>query len=525
MNRMVGVLLLAVASVSAEEPRFIVAAPDSKDLLTQVSVVTNTVLNRTSNLYIPTLVNDTTARIDLSHLVDNEEQLRDLILQYNKLQSRDNYFTDRKYPIEPVTESYTEANINGQWVKVTPNQDGTITHNGQRWRGLTTRQTSPQVLKTLIGDTMRLDEWVAFSSSTVNGGLYYQLRGVEKSLGNTIAKFAGADAAKKLLRQAEVLRNVGSVPAGTVFEVAAKNLNDELSKSKALMTFSNVTGRQRLIVFVNGTAMPPTRGVQLVAVTYDLAEDNVDPFADPTRNLLKYEKYNGGEAILHLPNGYLLYLVFDAQDNIIASVPDNVAHDFEARKVLANVSTVRVFGWISCANCHDSVARNWGWQPVDNDVARMLRSNYILDSAKPQELASAYQATRDDLTYMLDTQGRIPYQRAVTKSTGVKSSDLAIKPVALSYWSYWYKPITPQLALRDLGISVTPEEAKTILIRVFKPKKIDDLLEDDILIARLRDGEPLTPTQWRPLIPMMRERFKHAAISDPDVAGLIDKDQ
>lgn len=519
MNRMVGVLLMvaasAAASAGAEEPRFIVAAPDSKDLLTQVSVVTNTVLNRTSNLYTPTLLNDTTARIDLSHLVDNEDQLRDLLQLYDRLQSRDSYFTNG----QQVTESFTEANINGQWVKVVPNSDGTVTHNGQRWRGLTTRQSQTKSL----GDTMRLDEWVAFSSSTVNGGLYYQLRGVERNLGNTIAKFAGADAAKKLLRQAEVLRNVGSVPAGTVFDVAAKNLNDELSKSKAIMTFSNVTGRQRLLVFVNGTAMPPTRGVQLVAVTYDLAEDNVDPFADPTRNLLRYEKYNGGEAILHLPNGYLLYLVFDAQDNIIASVPDNVAHDFEARKVLSNVSTVRVFGWISCANCHDSTARNWGWQPVDNDVARMLRSNYILDSAKPQELASAYQATRDDLTYMLDTQGRLPYQRAVTKSTGLKSSDLAIKPVALSYWSYWYRPITPQLALRDLGISVTPEQAKTILIRVFKPKKIDDLLEDDILIARLRDGESLTPTQWRPLIPMMRERLKHAALSDPSVADLIDK--
>lgn len=514
MNRLVGVLLLAVVSLNAEEPRFIVSAPDSKDLLTQVSVVTNTVLNRTSNLYVPVLINDTTARIDLSHLVDNEQQLQELILQYDKLQSKDNYFTDRLVK----SESFTEANINGVWVKVTPNSDGTITHNGQRWRGLTTRQIP-------VGDTMRLDEWVAFSSSTVNGGLYYQLRGVEKSLGNTIAKFAGADAAKKLLRQSEVLRNVGSVPAGTVFEVAAKNLNDELSKSKALMTFSNVTGRQRLIVFVNGTAMPPTRGVQLVSVTYDLAEDNVDPFADPTRNLLKYEKYNGGEAILHLPNGYLLYLVFDAQDNIVASVPDNVAHDFEARKVLPNVSTVRVFGWISCANCHDSTPRNWGWQTVDNDVARMLRSNYILDSAKPQELASAYQATRDDLIYMLDTQGRIPYQRAVTKSTGAKSSDLAIKPIAQSYWGYWYRPITPQAALRDLGISVTPEEAKTVFIRVFKPKKISDLLEDDILIARLRDGESLTPAQWRPLIPMMRERLKHATLSDPDVARLIGADK
>src|SRR5690606_12039318 len=80
MKQLVGVLLLlVVASVTAEEPRFIVAAPDSKDLLTQVSVVTNTVLNRTSNLYTPTLINDTTARIDLTHLVDNEEQLRDLI--------------------------------------------------------------------------------------------------------------------------------------------------------------------------------------------------------------------------------------------------------------------------------------------------------------------------------------------------------------------------------------------------------------------------------------------------------------
>jgi len=369
---------------------------------------------------------------------------------------------------------------------------------------------------------MRLDEWVAFTFSTINGGLYYKLLRFEDDLGKTVAKFAGADAAKKVLRQAEVLRNTQPDGKRSIFEIAAANLNDELSKTKVLIFHSNVTGRQRLIVFVFGTAMPPARGVQLVVITYDIAEDNIDPNADPGRNLLKYLKYNGGEAIFHLPNGMLAYVVFDANDKILASVPDNVAHDREARKVMGNVSTVRVFSGMSCANCHDSLDRNWGWQPVTNIMADALRSNVIFQSKKPHELASAYSATKADLDYMLDTFARLPYQRSVTQATSAKSSKLVVGDLAKSYWGYWYKVITPDVALKDFGITLTRPNAQAFLIRHLEPTPLgDELLEEDIILAHLKNDEPITSVQWRALYKHVHKRLHENAKNDPELAAAL----
>lgn len=504
MNLLVGVLLLTATTERFVQPYNV---KDIKDAQAQVSIVTNHVLNRTSNIYMPEIRDDLIV-IDLARLVSNEEELNELILLYDELQARDTFFGSRGHG-----PKITEGFINNQWVKVTPNDDGTVTHGTTRWRGVQTRVTDTS--DPTLPPIMRLDQWIALSSSTVNGGLYNRLRGVPPTLGEAVAKFAGADAAKKILKQADKLREVSKIKSTkSIFELAATN--DELSKTKALIGHSNVTGRQRLVVFVNGNGVPLARGVQIVAVTFDVAEDNEDPRSDPERNLLVYETYNGGEAILSLPNGMLLYLVFDANDRIIASVPDNVASDREAFKALPNVSTTRVFGWLSCANCHDSKPRNWGWQPVDNIMAKSLRSPATYLSNRPQELASAYSATREDLDYMLDTLARLPYQKAVTKATGVKSSDLIVKPVALQYWNYWYLPVTAQVAARDVGINLTQEKAIEFFLNQAEHIGIETL-EEDIIITRLVQGDPITPAQWRNLYPKVKKRVADAKLIVPVV--------
>jgi len=58
---------------------------------------------------------------------------------------------------------------------------------------------------------IRLDEFVAFGFSTINGGEYNALTGIEADLQSTVAKFAGADAAEKLLRQSASLRRAEGV--------------------------------------------------------------------------------------------------------------------------------------------------------------------------------------------------------------------------------------------------------------------------------------------------------------------------
>ena len=491
-------LLVGVLAISGTL-RYVEASPGVSDesLLRQVSFVSNHVLSRTSNIIQPRLIRPGLVEIDLDALGIDPE-LYDTLLTKDSFYGKTTKHTEAKH---------TEAKLNGEWVKCVDNKDGTVTIGATRWRGLETRTTQPQPQPqphTLdIGvpfGTMRLDEWIVFSFSTVDGGLYYQLRGVEPTLGDTIAKFAGADAARKILRQSEALRQANLLKqkgdGRSIYEIAASNLDDELSKSKALITHSNVTGRQRLVVIVTGTGMPPTRGVQLVTVTYDIGQGTTSPNNDPFRNVLNYHTYDGGEAILHLPNGMLLYLVFDSNDKIIASVPDSVATDRAALKVRANVSTSRVFSGLSCANCHDQIPRNWGWQPLQNDL--VLNGPAVIVSKDAQALASAYQATKADLDYMLDTLARLPYQRSVTQATQAKSSDLVVKELANSYWGYWYDPVTPSVAIRDFNLSLKEEEAKAFLLRHLLPKG-EHLLEEDVIINKLKLGLPITSAQWRAL--------------------------
>ena len=276
------------------------------------------------------------------------------------------------------------------------------------------------------------------------------------------------------------------------------------------------TGRQRIAAFFFGAGTAPTSGVQLVAVTFDIAEDNIDPNSDPLRNAAVFETYNGGEAIFALPNGMLAYVVFDQDDKIIASVPDSVAHDFRARLVRSNASTVRVFSGVSCANCHDWQAGNWGWQPVVNDLhdtarglAKILDDRGRRSSIEAlQTLTAQYSASTLDLKAMLN-QARVPYQYRASLATNHETTRETVAGLADSYWGYWYDQVTAQIAARDLGQSLSAENAQLFLLRAIDPEpapNAESLLREDGVLMRVKDGKHVTPAQWRTIFPNVAER-------------------
>lgn len=545
----------------------------------QVSLVANSTISRTSNLIQPVRVADgKLVRIEFERYVGDPLRTGEVVGLYERLAPRDSYFN---HPIAgfqpppaaaqpqpsspadpPAPGDRVEANWLGQWrpgkLVSTARGESRVEIDGKICvvRGDSVRPVSqPQaaqpapvaprpagrrfgpefylgpsgeeLFELLDSDVpiMRLDEWVAFTFSTVNGGLYYELAGVEKNLADTVAKFAGADAAAKVLRQAEALREAQSIQRReggrrSIREIALE-LDGELAKSKALMNESGVTGRQRLALFVSGSAVPPTEGMQLVSVTYDIGEATIDPDADPSRNLDFYERYDGGEAILAMPNGMLLYLVFDSKDEIIASVPDFVAHDFQAKKVRPNAATTRVFSGMTCANCHDATERNWGWQPVRNDVYDDLQGITLLLGARQnkdgsaeklrelQRLASAYRSDTIQLTQMLDS-ARLAYQRAVGRATGQKTSREVVVALADSYWGYWYDAVTPEVAARDLGQVFDRKASQAFLLREVEPaRKIElvDVLREDRVLAILKDNRQVTPAQWRAIYPFVAARL------------------
>ena len=524
----------------------------------QVSFVANSTITRTSNIIRPeSVAAGRLVRIDLDRFAGSEAALLEILRLYESMSARDSWFSERLKGIVTPTPRKPlgldtlrdgdpcEIQTGGSWGAGTfvrtdgdkflvrhgnttwrmsrefirPKEKAAPTEAGRSHQSIPARYlgTDGERLSRLTNSSvpiMRLDEWVAFTFSTINGGLYYELAGVEKDLSKTVARFAGADAAEKVLRANEAFRKAErmhreSGGERSIYDIAGE-LDAELSKSKALITESGVTGRQRLCLFVAGTATSPADGLQLVAVTYDIAEDNTDPNADPQRNLTTYEKYNGGEAILAMQNGMLLYVVFDAQDRVIASVPDNVAHDFRARQVRSNASTTRVFSGLSCANCHDFVEKNWGWQPVVNDMAYDLQSVTRFlgdrDDARKsdklkelQRLAANYKADDNQLAEMLD-RARLPYQKAVFLATNERSSRAVVQRLADSHWGYWYDAVSPVQAAIDLGYVLQKDDAQAMLLRDIEPEQdilIEDLVKEDIVLARLKAGKSVTPAQWR----------------------------
>lgn len=535
----------------------------------QVAHVNNSTITRTSNRIQPRLLKDditgaVVVATDLELLVTTPEQLKQLKSLHERLAAFDSYFNQEVVDVGgviiPIESGYRVGQeievklIGGGWGRGTfKAKDGSNFQVEYAGKPLKLQpdairplkiDANPVGHKTFTAEAylnpdgaelfslthsnvpvLRLEEYVAFGFSTVNGGQYYERVGVEKTLGDTVAKFAGFEAAKKVLRQAEVLRLAQEIQAKengkrSILQIAAE-LDPELAKSKAVMRKSAVTGRQRSFLFVNGSAIAPTEGLQLVAVTFDIAEDATNPQQDPNRNLSVFETYNGGEAILAMPNGMLLYIVFDAQDRIIAAVPDSVAHDFQASKVRSDASTARVFAGVSCANCHENKIGNDGWQPVRNDIHESLRGlTKLLGDAKPgtkrhnnllevQRLASAYRADDIQLKIMLD-QSRLSYQRAVGEVAGVTESSHVVRGLADTYWGYWYDEVTPQQAVLELtGKWQKKEDAVAFLIRKLEPNLDSDLahlLREDINIDALKRGHSLAPSQWRTLYPNAAER-------------------
>jgi hypothetical protein len=508
---------LALADVHAlapyEQPlvRY-VWAPDwieRDNAFAQVALVANSTISRTSNLIQPTAIaQGRLLRLELLKFAAAPDQVREIVNRYELLAQQDNYFNVAlngqtavvvdpappgarlKPPAAPAAQPPSQP-------KTTFAAAAYLFPEGAQLFELT--QSSVPI--------MRLDEWVAFTFSSVNGGKYYELAGIEKSLEDTIHKFAGQEAAQKVIKFSETLRRSAAEHKATQEPIAqiASRLDPELAKTKAYIQASGVTGRQRLVVFVYGTATAPASGPQLVAVTFDIGEDNLDPNSDPLRAPTTYERYDGGEAIFALPNGLLAYLVFNAQDKTIASVPDNVAHDFAAREVRSNVATVRVFSGLSCAHCHDRRASNWGWQSVVNDLYRDDRLTQLVDDRAQQDQVRALQvassqfgASNEDLRNVL-APARQSYQYRAQLATGQKTTRQTVAGLADSYWGYWYDSVTPQLAARDLGQMLEPAAAQLFLLRAIEPHEhaAGLVLREDAVLARLKDGQSVTPVQWR----------------------------
>lgn len=467
-----------------------------------VSFVVNSTISRTSNVIRCELVGEYLVRVDLGKFAVRDEDLREILSLWELLADKDTFFRTPRQTLVKLSDGTwkpcrivsrgkdrCEIEFGGKRLAVLP---ADVKHGSAFFAaGLEDLQaaTGSQV------PVIRYDDFVAATFSTVNGGLYYRLLGIREGVDTVpgvIERFAGKDAASKFRTDLNGIRQGRFDPSQ--------------STKRALVIFSNVA-QQRIGIMFHGAAGDPENGEQVIFYTLDIDEDNPDPDADPTRNIEDYKKYAGGEGQFTLPNGLMGYIVGNQKDVIIASVPDNVAADTAAFKVRP-VHTCRVFAGLSCANCHDSAEKNMGWQPIQNDAIglhRLFNPTGGKDDMRNQRLQRIISAFRlKDVDKLLNSS-RLSYQAKTHEATGVRTSREVVGGLADAYWGRIADKVTPRVAMLDLGHSLSEDDAQAALLMI-PPGVHEDEITEDVVVARLKDGLPVTATQWRSVRRLVAER-------------------
>lgn len=532
---------------------------DRQMAFAKASLVINSTLSRVPTIVQPAALADgRLIRVDFLALTTSYKQADELVALFENLAARESFFHIRKATVEALLrqednfdfgigetveiqttdpETWIRGEIKGREganfrvqmqgrdvidvtgpksVRKLAITDGFARKNATR---LTADYAKPELHKLghlLSTDVpiMRLDEFNTFAFDSVNGGQYYQLTGLEGELLTVLSRLAGPGAGAKISKALEEQQRTGRVDSA-------------LAKASSITVCSDVTGRQRLTIVFNGDNMNPLYGAQLVFVTLDIAEDNDDPDSDPFRNPLDFGKFDGGEAIILMPNGLLCYVVFDAKLKIITSVPDTVAHNTEAVKVRGRAATVRVSAGLVCARCHERDANNYGYQAIVNDgyESQHELGSTIGDAGRRRDPQRANQETasqfQGDLTGPLDS-ARLTYQKQAHRATGYATTRPVVFALGDDYWGYWYDMVDPVRATRDLGFNLNRDDSIAVLLAIAPSLEndpdtagVDDqTLKEDKILGRIKDGKRVTGMQWRTLFPLIAGRARNDQVRE-----------
>ena len=355
---------------------------------------------------------------------------------------------------------------------------------------------------------VRYDYFLYRVLSTLNGGLYYEFRGIVPApegsgisdIDNFLRTFAGV----------------------TELDIAKLR-----SDKKVAMFRSQITGRQRAVVLFSGPQAPININQGLIAITQDGSDGDVDPAADPLLNLIK-AKFVAVEVFVEMPNGQIAYSLFAgdfdgdgkydpkvkngagvAEGSLQRSAPDNVAKDH----TVPIPHTARLQPAISCIRCHITKRDGKevdGWISLPNDVQRMLKDKLDVfgeASDKSPDLDTLFRLAglyAGDLSKPI-IRARDDLAEATTRITGEVDGDVEGVVTKLHnrigehYNKYYYDLVTPQIACQELGFK-TPDDKTAVkalqeLLGALPPDKIGISPEDPRLGA-LKVGIGINRLQW-----------------------------
>lgn len=362
---------------------------------------------------------------------------------------------------------------------------------------------------------VRADYFVRKTISTLDGGLYYEFRGIEKSPDKNISDIE------------HFLKEFTGV---TELDIAKLR-----SDQKVAMFRSQVTGKPRAVVMFAGAQGRISVNQGLVMITQDMRDADVDPQADPMLNLLKF-KFPAIELFAELQNGMLAYALYTGDINgdgkydaaqgegeLVRSAPDDIAADHN----IPAPHTKRLQPAISCIRCHivkRGETEPEGWIDMQNDVAVMLKSRLDVfgekrdgfpDQDTIDRLAGLYAG---DLSKPL-RRARDDLAEAMLRLTGNPGDDTGSVvtqshgDLVKMYHAYWYDLVTPEVACRELGFAVdTNQAAVTLLKKLLPPLPPDEIgiSPEDPRMGALKAGVSINRLQWEQVYADAALRTIHA---------------
>ncbi len=481
--------------------RYIWVPTPDKRYSAAVSFAINSVISRVPIIVTPDVLFDgQLLRIDLRKYCPDENDLINVIKSYDKL-SADPYFhlVESNYavpsgakrltnPADPVgSKRFTfngnsffmqDENIfifkNAKWERYPGKEfiDGSVfvygSHVGLEQSSILLGLSKSSAVVT------RYDYFLSRILTTLDGGLYYELAGIQR---NPKGKSA----------QDALLESLGS---------SESRVQTLKSDQRAALFKSRVTGRPRRIDIFQGEGVAVSNGSGLITLTHDSKEGDILAIQDPIRNLLEFEDA-ARELIAEKSNGLHIFALFNSKGDLQDSAPDNVVKDH----TIPAPHTARLQCAISCIRCHGPLE---GYQPFDNEVQKMLSGLFdIYDDVGSKEnvpetltrLAGLYSG---DLNKVL-RRGRDDYSDAAIRATyGNYNVAQVSEIISEIFENYNYKEVDAYMACQELGIDAPAEEAVQYLIEIVRPKHIltTGVVPEDPIIAALKTGLRVNRFQW-----------------------------
>ena len=326
----------------------------SPDVAAEINFTINEIVSRNDILVRPTIINGGEfLRYDLRHLAPTLPDLLDLTFLLSDIAFDDKYFHQQL----PGT-------------KIVDVQE--FFFKGEAFKAKHIRLAQPQEYTQPFGDQLmqlgrrqgmifKADWFIEIANTTLKPGRYYEFVGIE---GDNLSRFLGR------------------------FDIKEAELDLGKKDERAALFKSKPTGKPRLIKILTSNVPRPSKSRGIVAVTYDLTDEQFEAINDPIENLIKFD-FAAYEIIADRPNGTHIYAIFN-KDGVLQKEGDpKIAPDHKEPEELG--SKVLQSG-LSCRRCH---GYGHGWQHFDNDIVKLLKDDFSVFD----DLAS--NVTRDETLTLL----------------------------------------------------------------------------------------------------------------------------